>query len=94
MKVMKAMVYHDFHEGLSGDSDNREDDQWGGGGGVSDLTGGCRFLTDVYNKYAKIIKSVLGERDAGRSGFYGTSTFRYYGVPEFTAFGGTVCTVE
>ena len=40
------------------------------------------------------MKSLLGEGDAGRSGFYGASSFGYYGVPEFTAFRGTVCTVE
>ena len=33
-------------------------------------------------------KSLLGERDAGRSGFYDASN----GVTEFTAFGGIVCT--
>ena len=45
-------------------------------------------------KYTKIIKSLLGEGDAGRSGFYGASNFGYNGVPAFTALRGTVCTVE
>ena len=36
------------------------------------------------------MKSLLvGEGDAGRSGFYGTSYFGYDGVPEFTACRGT-----
>ena len=38
-------------------------------------------------KYTKIIKSLLlGEGDAGRSGFYSASYFGYDGVPEFTFF--------
>ena len=42
-----------------------------------------------------IIKSfLLGEGDAGRSGFYSASYFGYDGVPEFTACRGTVCKVE
>ena len=40
------------------------------------------------------MKLFLGEGDAGRSGFYGASNFGYDGVPEFTAYRGTVCTVE
>ena len=28
------------------------------------------------------------------SGVYGASNIGYNGVPEFTAFGGTVCTVK
>ena len=37
----------------------------------------------------------MGEKgNSGESGFYGRSNFRYYGIPEFTAFWGTVCTVE
>ena len=41
-----------------------------------------------------IIKSLYGEGDACRSGVYGASNFWYYGIPEFTAFGGTVCLVN
>ena len=35
-----------------------------------------------------MIKSILGEGDAGRSGFYGASNFGYDGIPEFTAYSG------
>ena len=30
----------------------------------------------------------------GFTGFYGSSNFLYYGIPEFTAFGDTVCTAK
>ena len=45
-------------------------------------------------KYTKITKSLLREGEAGRYGFYEASNFGCYGVPEFIAFGDTVCTVE
>ena len=52
------------------------------GNSVSDLRLGCRFLTESkIIKYTKIIKSLLGEGDSGRSGFYGASNFGYDGVP-------------
>ena len=42
-----------------------------------------------------MIKSLLlGDGDAGRSGFCSASYFGYDGVPEITACRGTVCTVE
>ena len=34
------------------------------------------------------------ERKLRRSGFYSGSSFSNFGVPEFTAFGRTVCPVE